>query len=171
MEFLQVPETPAPQPVEPDVPDCCGEEKIGKWGRKTGWRQLFFFFFFKESSVYVRISLYYMLCLCIKFKMLSYRGWRNSQWWWWQQWLRRRWAQFEPGAQSTTESISGWWQSARQHCPQTQRYNAFVDIKLTSYYICVTAVDCVYDRQTKCFSFLFLVILSNVYLPYILHRV
>lgn len=129
------------------------------------------FFFFKESSVYVGISLYYMLCLCIKLKMLSYRGWRNSQWWWWQQWLRRRWAQFEPGAQSTTESISGWWQSARQHCPQTQRYNAFVDIKLTSYYICVTAVDCVYDRQTKCFSFLFLVILSNVYLPYILHRV
>ncbi|XP_035247122.1 WD repeat and FYVE domain-containing protein 3 isoform X4 [Anguilla anguilla] len=29
MEFLQVPETPAPEPVEPpDVPDCCGEEKI-----------------------------------------------------------------------------------------------------------------------------------------------
>uniref|UniRef100_H3DD36 WD repeat and FYVE domain containing 3 n=1 Tax=Tetraodon nigroviridis TaxID=99883 RepID=H3DD36_TETNG len=28
MEFLQVPETPAPQPVEPEVPDCCGEEKI-----------------------------------------------------------------------------------------------------------------------------------------------
>uniref|UniRef100_H2MQV2 WD repeat and FYVE domain containing 3 n=1 Tax=Oryzias latipes TaxID=8090 RepID=H2MQV2_ORYLA len=25
MEFLQVPETPAPEPVEPDVPDCCGE--------------------------------------------------------------------------------------------------------------------------------------------------
>lgn len=30
MEFLQVPETPAPEPVEPDVPDCCGEEKIGE---------------------------------------------------------------------------------------------------------------------------------------------
>ncbi|XP_076854600.1 LOW QUALITY PROTEIN: WD repeat and FYVE domain-containing protein 3 [Brachyhypopomus gauderio] len=29
MEFLQVPETPAPEPVElSDVPDCCGEEKI-----------------------------------------------------------------------------------------------------------------------------------------------
>ncbi|XP_035514187.1 WD repeat and FYVE domain-containing protein 3 [Morone saxatilis] len=28
MEFLQVPETPAPQPVEPDVPECCGDEKI-----------------------------------------------------------------------------------------------------------------------------------------------
>ncbi|XP_010779437.1 WD repeat and FYVE domain-containing protein 3-like [Notothenia coriiceps] len=28
MEFLQVPETPAPQPVEPDVPDCCADEKI-----------------------------------------------------------------------------------------------------------------------------------------------
>uniref|UniRef100_A0A3Q1EAZ6 FYVE zinc finger domain-containing protein n=1 Tax=Acanthochromis polyacanthus TaxID=80966 RepID=A0A3Q1EAZ6_9TELE len=28
MEFLQVPETPAPEPVEPDVPDCC-DEKIG----------------------------------------------------------------------------------------------------------------------------------------------
>ncbi|KAJ8286941.1 hypothetical protein GJAV_G00045150 [Gymnothorax javanicus] len=29
MEFLQVPETPAPEPVEPpDVPDCCGEEKL-----------------------------------------------------------------------------------------------------------------------------------------------
>lgn len=33
MEFLQVPETPAPEPVEPDVPDCCGEEKIGERGR------------------------------------------------------------------------------------------------------------------------------------------
>lgn len=31
MEFLQVPETPAPEPVEPDVPDCCGEEKIGEY--------------------------------------------------------------------------------------------------------------------------------------------
>lgn len=30
MEFLQVPETPAPEPVEPDVPECCGEEKIGE---------------------------------------------------------------------------------------------------------------------------------------------
>lgn len=30
MEFLQVPETPALEPVEPDVPDCCGEEKIGE---------------------------------------------------------------------------------------------------------------------------------------------
>lgn len=30
MEFLQVPETPAPEPVETEVPDCCGEEKIGK---------------------------------------------------------------------------------------------------------------------------------------------
>lgn len=30
MEFLQVPETPAPEPAEPDVPDCCGEEKIGE---------------------------------------------------------------------------------------------------------------------------------------------
>jgi len=30
MEFLQVPETPAPEPVEPDVPDCCGDEKIGE---------------------------------------------------------------------------------------------------------------------------------------------
>lgn len=29
MEFLQVPETPAPQSVEPDVPDCC-DEKIGE---------------------------------------------------------------------------------------------------------------------------------------------
>ncbi|XP_060740179.1 WD repeat and FYVE domain-containing protein 3 isoform X1 [Tachysurus vachellii] len=29
MEFLQVPETPAPDPVEPpDAPDCCAEEKI-----------------------------------------------------------------------------------------------------------------------------------------------
>ncbi|CAG5919009.1 unnamed protein product [Menidia menidia] len=28
MEFLQVPETPAPEPAEPDVPDCCGDEKI-----------------------------------------------------------------------------------------------------------------------------------------------
>ncbi|XP_054466267.1 WD repeat and FYVE domain-containing protein 3 [Anoplopoma fimbria] len=28
MEFLQVPETPAPEPVEPDVPECCGDEKI-----------------------------------------------------------------------------------------------------------------------------------------------
>ncbi|XP_035766605.1 WD repeat and FYVE domain-containing protein 3 [Neolamprologus brichardi] len=28
MEFLQVPETPAPEPVEPDVPDCCADEKI-----------------------------------------------------------------------------------------------------------------------------------------------
>ncbi|XP_036384178.1 WD repeat and FYVE domain-containing protein 3 isoform X2 [Megalops cyprinoides] len=29
MEFLQVPETPAPEPAElPDVPDCCGEEKM-----------------------------------------------------------------------------------------------------------------------------------------------
>ncbi|XP_015220356.1 WD repeat and FYVE domain-containing protein 3 isoform X2 [Lepisosteus oculatus] len=29
MEFLQVPETPAPEPVEiPDVPDCCAEDKI-----------------------------------------------------------------------------------------------------------------------------------------------
>lgn len=31
MEFLQVPETPAPEPVEPpEVNDCCGEEKMGK---------------------------------------------------------------------------------------------------------------------------------------------
>lgn len=30
MEFIQVPETPAPEPQEPDVPDCCGEEKIGE---------------------------------------------------------------------------------------------------------------------------------------------
>uniref|UniRef100_A0A8C4ZMQ7 WD repeat and FYVE domain containing 3 n=1 Tax=Gadus morhua TaxID=8049 RepID=A0A8C4ZMQ7_GADMO len=30
MEFLQVPETPAPEPVEADVPDCCPEEKIGE---------------------------------------------------------------------------------------------------------------------------------------------
>lgn len=30
MEFLQVPETPAPEPVEPDVPDLCPEEKIGE---------------------------------------------------------------------------------------------------------------------------------------------
>lgn len=30
MEFLQVPETPAPESVEPpDAPDCCVEEKIG----------------------------------------------------------------------------------------------------------------------------------------------
>ncbi|KAF6721070.1 WD repeat and FYVE domain-containing protein 3 [Oryzias melastigma] len=29
MEFLQVPETPAPEPIEPDVPDCCADEKIG----------------------------------------------------------------------------------------------------------------------------------------------
>lgn len=30
MEFLQVPETPAPEPVEPpDAPDCCADEKIG----------------------------------------------------------------------------------------------------------------------------------------------
>ncbi|PWA17040.1 hypothetical protein CCH79_00013244 [Gambusia affinis] len=28
MEFLQVPETPAPEPVEPDVSDCCTDEKI-----------------------------------------------------------------------------------------------------------------------------------------------
>ncbi|XP_014875938.1 WD repeat and FYVE domain-containing protein 3-like, partial [Poecilia latipinna] len=28
MEFLQVPETPAPEPVEPDVSDCCADEKI-----------------------------------------------------------------------------------------------------------------------------------------------
>ncbi|XP_066509176.1 WD repeat and FYVE domain-containing protein 3 isoform X1 [Hoplias malabaricus] len=29
MEFLQVPETPAPEPLEPpDIPDCCGEEKM-----------------------------------------------------------------------------------------------------------------------------------------------
>ncbi|KAG7271513.1 hypothetical protein CRUP_007502, partial [Coryphaenoides rupestris] len=28
MEFLQVPETPAPEPVETDIPDCCAEEKI-----------------------------------------------------------------------------------------------------------------------------------------------
>ncbi|KAG7490175.1 hypothetical protein JOB18_029475 [Solea senegalensis] len=27
-EFLQVPETPAPQPVEPDVSDCCHDDKI-----------------------------------------------------------------------------------------------------------------------------------------------
>lgn len=27
-------------------------------------------------------------------------------------------------------------------------------LKLTSYYICGTAVDCVYDRQTKCLGFL-----------------
>lgn len=31
MEFLQVPETPAPQPVEPDISDCCGDEKIGEF--------------------------------------------------------------------------------------------------------------------------------------------
>lgn len=68
--------------------------------------------------------LYYMLCPYIKFKMLSYRGWGESQWWWWQQWLGWRWAQFEPGAQSTTKSINGWWQPTRQYCPQTQRYNA-----------------------------------------------
>uniref|UniRef100_A0A3Q3MNA9 FYVE-type domain-containing protein n=1 Tax=Labrus bergylta TaxID=56723 RepID=A0A3Q3MNA9_9LABR len=30
MEFLQVPETPALEPVEPDVPDCCVEEKLGE---------------------------------------------------------------------------------------------------------------------------------------------
>lgn len=30
MEFLQVPETPAPEPAEPDVPDCCADEKIGE---------------------------------------------------------------------------------------------------------------------------------------------
>lgn len=30
MEFLQVPETPAPEPLEPsEVSDCCGEDKIG----------------------------------------------------------------------------------------------------------------------------------------------
>uniref|UniRef100_A0A3B3VSD3 FYVE-type domain-containing protein n=1 Tax=Poecilia latipinna TaxID=48699 RepID=A0A3B3VSD3_9TELE len=29
MEFLQVPETPAPEPVEPDVSDCCGESHNG----------------------------------------------------------------------------------------------------------------------------------------------
>ncbi|XP_077377164.1 WD repeat and FYVE domain-containing protein 3 isoform X1 [Festucalex cinctus] len=28
MEFLQVPETPAPEPIEPDVPDCCGDDKL-----------------------------------------------------------------------------------------------------------------------------------------------
>ncbi|KAJ8383375.1 hypothetical protein AAFF_G00221650 [Aldrovandia affinis] len=29
MEFLQIPETPAPEPTEPpEVPDCCGEDKI-----------------------------------------------------------------------------------------------------------------------------------------------
>ncbi|XP_031426548.1 WD repeat and FYVE domain-containing protein 3 isoform X2 [Clupea harengus] len=34
MEFLQVPETPAPEPVEPpDVNDCCGEDKME--GRET----------------------------------------------------------------------------------------------------------------------------------------
>uniref|UniRef100_A0A673WZ34 WD repeat and FYVE domain containing 3 n=1 Tax=Salmo trutta TaxID=8032 RepID=A0A673WZ34_SALTR len=31
MEFLQVPETPAPVPIEPpDVPDCCTEDKLGR---------------------------------------------------------------------------------------------------------------------------------------------
>lgn len=35
MEFIQVPETPAPVPLEPDVPDCCGEEKIGESDRIT----------------------------------------------------------------------------------------------------------------------------------------
>lgn len=35
MEFIQVPETPAPEPLEPDVPDCCGEEKIGESDRIT----------------------------------------------------------------------------------------------------------------------------------------
>ncbi|XP_061906663.1 WD repeat and FYVE domain-containing protein 3 isoform X3 [Entelurus aequoreus] len=28
MEFLQVPETPAPEPVEVDVAECCGEDKL-----------------------------------------------------------------------------------------------------------------------------------------------
>ncbi|XP_054630463.1 WD repeat and FYVE domain-containing protein 3 isoform X3 [Dunckerocampus dactyliophorus] len=36
MEFLQVPETPAPEPVEPDVPDCCGEEKLEGGDRHNG---------------------------------------------------------------------------------------------------------------------------------------
>ncbi|XP_041955874.1 WD repeat and FYVE domain-containing protein 3 isoform X4 [Alosa sapidissima] len=36
MEFLQVPETPAPEPVEPpEVNDCCGEEKMATEGRET----------------------------------------------------------------------------------------------------------------------------------------
>lgn len=35
MEFIQVPETPAPEPQEPDVPDCCGEEKIGECDQIT----------------------------------------------------------------------------------------------------------------------------------------
>ncbi|KAL0979906.1 hypothetical protein UPYG_G00191390 [Umbra pygmaea] len=31
MEFLQVPETPAPEPIEPpDIPDCCTEEKLAE---------------------------------------------------------------------------------------------------------------------------------------------
>uniref|UniRef100_A0A8K9UQS2 WD repeat and FYVE domain containing 3 n=1 Tax=Oncorhynchus mykiss TaxID=8022 RepID=A0A8K9UQS2_ONCMY len=31
MEFLQVPETPAPEPIEPpDVTDCCTEDKLGR---------------------------------------------------------------------------------------------------------------------------------------------
>jgi len=38
MEFLQVPETPAPEPAEADVPECCGEEKIGESGVSSKWR-------------------------------------------------------------------------------------------------------------------------------------
>lgn len=40
MEFLQVPETPAPEPIEPDVPDCCADEKIGEFckNQRGSWR-------------------------------------------------------------------------------------------------------------------------------------
>lgn len=59
MEFLQVPETPAPQPVEPDVPDCCGEEKIGECRRKTAYC---------DSKDFLVIH------------VLSYRGRGDSKW-------------------------------------------------------------------------------------------
>lgn len=52
----------------------------------------------------------------------SHRGWRESQRWGRQQRLRRRWAQSEPGAQSTTQPLNRWRQPAGKHCAQTQRY-------------------------------------------------
>lgn len=52
----------------------------------------------------------------------SHRGWRESQRRGRQQRLRRRWAQSNPGAQSTTQPLNRWRQPAGKHCAQTQRY-------------------------------------------------
>lgn len=69
----------------------------------------------------------------------------------------------EPKAPQNPSTGGGSQPSSTVHRPRGTWLLWILRFNLTSYYICVTAVECLYDRQTKCLSFLFLFILSDVF--------